>query len=231
MEQVTLAFQERKELKKSASRRLRVSGQIPAVVYGQEGAVSISVDAHEFSHRFASFGENTVIKLQNGKTVYEVLVKDYQDDILSGHIQHIDFYHVSATKTLHAKVPVHLTGTAIGVRNGGLLEQVSHEIEVECLAKDIPHDVKVDVAAIDMNESVYVRDLKFAAGIKVLTNPDAVLVHVISTRSLDSVPDTEVTTSPATDEAAASATPAAGAAAAPGAAKGAPAPKAQEKKA
>ena len=97
MEQVTLAFQDRKELKKSASRRLRVSGRIPAVVYGQEGAVPISVDAHEFSHRFASFGENTVIKLQNGKTVYEVLVKDYQDDILSGHIQHIDFYHVSAT--------------------------------------------------------------------------------------------------------------------------------------
>jgi len=228
MEQVTLAFQERKELKKSASRRLRVSGKIPAVVYGQDGAVSISVDAHEFSYRFASFGENTVIKLQNGKTVYEVLVKDYQDDILTGHIQHIDFYHVSATKTLHAKVPVHLSGTALGVRNGGLLEHVSHEIEVECLAKDIPHEVKVDVSALDINASVYVRDLQFAPGIRVLTNLDAVVAHVISTRSLDSVPETEVTTAPATEEEAAAA--AAAPAAAPGA-KAAPAAKAQEKKA
>jgi large subunit ribosomal protein L25 len=229
MEQVTLAFQERKELKKSASRRLRVSGKIPAVVYGQEGAVSISVDAHEFSHRFASFGENTVIKLQNGKTVYEVLVKDYQDDVLSGQIQHIDFYHVSATKTLHARVPVHLTGTALGVRNGGLLEHVSHEIEVECLARDIPHNVTVDVSELDMNASIYVRDLKFAAGVKVLTNADTVVVHVISTRSLDSVPETEVTTAPAAEDAAAAGA-AAAAPAAPGA-KAAPAAKVQEKKA
>ncbi len=227
MEQVTLAFQERKELKKSAARRLRTSGKIPAVVYGQEGSVSISVDAHEFSHRFSSFGENTVIKLQNGKTVYEVLVKDYQDDILTGHIQHIDFYHVSATKTLHAKVPVHLTGSAVGARNGGLLELVSHDIEVECLAKDIPHDVKVDVSALDINDSVYVRDLKFADGVKVLTNLDAVVAHVISTRSLDSVPETEVTTSPGTDEAAAASVPGDPAAAG----KPAPAAKAQEKKA
>jgi large subunit ribosomal protein L25 len=220
MEQVTLAFQERKELKKSASRRLRVSGQIPAVVYGQAGAVAISVNAHEFELRFASFGENTVIKLQNGKTVYEVLVKDYQDDVLSGKVQHVDFYHVSATKTLHAKVPVHLVGSALGVRNGGLLETVSHEIEVECLAKDIPHDIKVDVSGLDMNDSIYVRDLKFPVGVKVLTNSDAVVAHVISTRTLDSVPVTEVTGTPAAEAAPAAAT----------AAK-APAAKAQEKKA
>ena len=217
MEQVTLAFQERKELKKSASRRLRVSGKIPAVVYGQEGSVAISVDAHEFSQRFASFGEHTVIKLQNGKTVYEVLVKDFQDDVLTGHIQHVDFYHVSATKTLHAKVPVRLVGTSIGVRNGGLMETVSHEIEVECLAKDIPHEIKIDVTALDMNASVYVRDIKLADGVKILTNADAVIVHVISTRTLDSVPETEVTGTPAAESAA----PAAAA----------PAAKAQEKKA
>lgn len=217
MEQVTLAFQERKELKKSASRRLRVSGKIPAVVYGQAGAVAISVDAHDFELRFASFGENTVIKLENGKTVYEVLVKDYQDDVLTGKVQHIDFYHVSATKTLHAKVPVHLTGNAVGVRNGGLLETVTHELEVECLAKDIPHDIKVDVSGLDMNASIYVRDLKIPAGVKVLTNTDAVVAHVISTRSLDSVPDTEVTGAPAAEVAAPAAK--------------APAAKAQEKKA
>jgi len=193
-------------------------------VYGQEGAVPIAVDAHEFTLRFAEFGENTVIKLQNGKTVYEVLVKDYQDHILSGKIQHIDFYHVSATKTLHARVPVRLDGTAVGVREGGLLEQVSHEIEVECLARDIPHEVRLDVSGLGMNEGIYVRDITLAAGVKILTNGETVLVHVISTRTLDAVPETEVTGAQAVEAeaAAAAAAPAAGAA---------PAAKAQEKKA
>ena len=118
---------------------------------------------------------------------------------------------------------MHLVGTAPGTREGGLLERVSHEIEVECLAKDIPHDVKVDVSALGMNDSIYVRDLKFAPGIKVLTNIDAVVAHVISTRSLDSVPETETA---ATETAEADA-----AAPAAGAASAAPAGKVQEKKA
>jgi large subunit ribosomal protein L25 len=218
MEQVTLANQDRTQLKKAASRRLRASGQIPAVIYGQADVVSISVDAHQFSLKFAAVGENTVIKLQNGKTEYEVLVKDYQDDILTGHIQHVDFYHVSATKTLHARVPVHLSGNPVGVRNGGLLEQVTHEIEVECLAKDIPHAIKVDVSNLDLHQGVSVRDLTIPAGVKVLTNGDSVVVHIVTTRAEVEAP------------AAAAAAPAEGEAAAP-AEGAAPAAKAQEKKA
>lgn len=215
MEQVTLAFQDRTQLKKAAARRLRDSGQIPGVVYGQNGSVSISVDAHQFSMQFAEFGENTVIKLQNGKTVYEVLVKDYQDDILTGRIQHIDFYHVSATKTLHAKVPVHLAGSPVGVRNGGLLEQVTHEIEVECLAKDIPHDFKVDVSGLDLHQGISVRDLPIPTGVKVLTSGEAVVAHIVTTRA-----EVEAPVAAAAEEG--EAAPAADAAAAP---------KAEEKKA
>ncbi len=216
MEQVTLAYQDRTQLKKAASRRLRNSGQIPAVVYGQNGAVSISVDAHQFSMKFAAAGENTVIKLQNGKTEYEVLVKEYQDDILTGKIQHVDFYHVSATKTLHARIPVHLTGNAVGIRNGGLLEQVTHEVEVECLAKDLPHDIKVDVTNLDVHQGVSVRDLAVPAGVKILTNGDSVVAHVVTTRAEVEAP--AAVAAPAEGEAA----PAEGAA---------PAAKAQEKKA
>ncbi|MEI8092694.1 MAG: 50S ribosomal protein L25 [Spirochaetales bacterium] len=189
MEQVTLAFQERADLKKSASRRLRLAGRIPAVVYGQGTKASISVDAHEFGIRFASFGENTVIKLQSGKTSYEVLVKDYQDNVLTNEVQHIDFYHISATKTLHTNVPVHVTGSAIGVRNGGLLETVVHELEVECLAKDIPHSIVVDVAALEIGNSIKVGDIVAPSGVKILSSPDAVVVHVISTHGLADVPE------------------------------------------
>ena len=192
MEQVTLAFQERAELKKTASRRLRKSGRIPGVVYGQGKPVAISVDAHEFSLRFPSFGENTVIKLESGKTVFEVLVKDYQDDILTNSVQHIDFYHISNTKTLHTKVPVHVEGSAVGVRNGGLLEIIVHEVEVECLAKDIPHGIRVDVSVLDLGGSVRVSDLVAPKGVKILSNGDGVVAHIISTRGLSDVPVAEV---------------------------------------
>lgn len=213
MDQITLAFQERTELKKSASNRLRASGKIPAVVYGQGTLAHVSVDSREFLKKFSSFGENTVIKLQGGKTAYEVLVKDFQDDILTGQVKHIDFYQVSTTKTLHAKVPLHLKGNPVGVRNGGLLEHLLHEIEVECLAKDLPHSLDVDVNSLELGASVHVSDLKVPAGVKLLANAQAVVAHVISTRGMAEEAAPAV-------EAAAEAAPAA-----------APAGKAQEKKA
>ena len=191
MEQITLAFQERSERRKSAARRLRTSGRIPAVVYGQGAPLAISVDSHEFSTRFASFGENTVIKLQSGKSVFEVLVKDYQDNLLTNQVQHIDFYHISATKALHAKVPIHVDGTAVGVRNGGLLETVIHEVEVECLAKDIPHGIRVDVTALDIGNSIKVSDLPATKGVKILTNADAILVHIVFARNTIETPVAE----------------------------------------
>jgi len=191
MEQITLAFQERSERRKSAARRLRTSGRIPAVVYGQGAPLAISVDSHEFSTRFASFGENTVIKLQSGKSVFEVLVKDYQDNLLTNQVQHIDFYHISATKALHAKVPIHVDGTAVGVRNGGLMETVIHEVEVECLAKDIPHGIRVDVTALDIGNSIKVSDLPATKGVKILTNADAILVRIVFARNTIETPVAE----------------------------------------
>jgi len=222
MDQVTLGFQERTETRKTAAKRLRTSGRIPAVVYGQGAPASISVDSHEFSMRFASFGENTVIRLQNGKTSYDVLVKDYQDNLLTNQIQHIDFYHVSATKTLHANIPVHISGTAVGVRNGGLLEHLVHEIEVECLAKDLPHSFTVDVTSLDIGSSFHLRELTAPQGVKILTHEDTVLAHVISTKNLNVEAAPVVEAAPEAEAA-----PAAAAKPAPGAG----APKAPEKKA
>jgi len=182
MEQVTLEFQERTERKKTAAGHLRAKGRIPAVVYGQGLSVAISVDAHDFSYRFSSVGENTVLRLQNGKTSYQVLVKDFQDDILSGNIQHVDFYQVSETKTLHAKIPVHVTGSPLGVRNGGNLEVVTHEVEVECLAKDLPHSLEIDITELALGDSVCVRDLPVTKGVKILTSQDTVVAHVVNPR-------------------------------------------------
>ncbi len=185
MDSLTLAFQDRTDLKKAASRRLRASGRIPAVVYGQGKSVLISVEESEFSQNFHRFGENTIIQLKNGKTALDVLVRDYQDDILTGKIRHIDFYQVNSTKTLHAKVPLHLVGTPIGVREGGLLEQLVHEVEVECLPKDLPHEIKVDVASLAVGQSIHASEVNAISGVKFLLNAETVVAHVISTKTLN----------------------------------------------
>jgi len=118
-------------------------------------------------------------------------VKDYQDNLLTGQLQHIDFYHISATKALHTKVPIHVDGTAVGVRNGGLMETVIHEVEVECLAKDIPQGIRVDVTDLDIGSSIKVGDLRSAKGVKILTNADAILVHIVFARNTIEVPVVE----------------------------------------
>ena len=209
MESLTLAFQDRPDLKKANVRRLRTSGRIPAVVYGQGQSVPISVEETEFSQNFKQFGENTIIKLQNGKKTFQVLVRDYQDDLLTGRFQHIDFYEVSTTKTLHTKVPLHLAGTPAGVRAGGLLEHLIHEIEVECLPQNLPHEVKVDVTGLEIGQSIHVSELQVFSGVRYLAGADAVVAHVINTKNLNVEP-----AAPAADAAAADAasTPAAGAA-------------------
>ncbi|NNM55319.1 MAG: 50S ribosomal protein L25 [Spirochaetales bacterium] len=202
MDSLTLAFQDRTDLKKAAARRLRASGRIPAVVYGQGKSVSISVEEAEFSLNFHRFGENTIIQLKDGKTSFDVLVRDYQDDILTGKIRHIDFYQVSSTKTLHAKIPLHLAGTPAGVREGGLLEQLVHEVEVECLPKDLPHEIKVDVSNLLVGQSIHAGDLAGFAGVKFLLNADTVVAHVISTKTLNVEATPVVEETAATDTAA-----------------------------
>jgi large subunit ribosomal protein L25 len=212
MESLTLAFQDRPDLKKANARRLRNSGRIPAVVYGQGQSVPISVEETDFSLNFKHFGENTIIKLQNGKKIFQVLVRDYQDDLLTGRFQHIDFYEVSTTKTLHTKVPLHLEGIPAGVRAGGLLEHLIHEIEVECLPQNLPHEVKVDVLALEIGQSVHVSQLPEFSGVRYLASADAVVAHVINTKNLNVEPVAPVTEAVAADSTA----PASSTAGAPG---------------
>ena len=178
MERKTLSAQERLELKKGASGRLRRSGKIPAVLYGHSGTSPITIDNREFSHKFKQISENTIINLQVGEKAYDVLVKDFQEDILKGRITHIDFYEIERGKVLRAKVPVHIRGSAPGVREGGILETLSHELEVECLPKDLPESIDVDISGLEIGMSIHVSDLELAEELKILTSPDQVVALV-----------------------------------------------------
>lgn len=209
MEQQTLNVYIRETLKKGSAGRLRREGKIPAIVYGRGEPTPIAVDAREFGNKFHTVSESTIITLQADGKSFDVLVKDYQSDIMSGKILHIDFFEVESGKALRARVALHLVGTPIGVREGGVLEHLMHDVEVECLPKDLPAGIDVDVAAVKTGFSLHVGDIVFPEGVKPITPADQVVMTVTHVKAAPAAAEAEA----AEGEAAAggAAAPAAGA--------------------
>ncbi|WP_455381085.1 50S ribosomal protein L25 [Salinispira pacifica] len=194
MEQKVLQGDLRTAIGKGPVGRLRRSGKIPAVIYGHEKSHSISIDEREFGQKFKTISENTIITVKTPEGDHDVLVKDYQEDLLSGRITHIDFYEIVSDRLLRTHVPVHLTGNAPGVREGGVLESLLHEIEVECFPRDIPQSMVVDISALGIGDAVHVSDLAVAEEVRILNAPDQVIVTVAHQRI-------EVVAAPAGEEA------------------------------
>jgi len=233
MSKVVLQAKNRQKAGSSESRRIRRSGRIPAVIYGRKGeAVPIDLDAIEFVKGTKGISESTIVKVDVDGKSYDAFVKDTQRNIIDGNILHIDFYEVESGVALRAKVSLHLHGNPIGVREGGMLENPLHEIEIECLPKDLPERIDIDISELKANQSLHVRDIKLGAGVKLLSNPDQV-VALVKFAKIEVVTPTAEEAAAAAAAAAAvpGAAPAAGAAAAPGAADKKAAPAAGEKKA
>jgi large subunit ribosomal protein L25 len=182
MEKKTLDATVRTDLKKGGSRRLRNEGLIPAVMYGHKEPVHIAVDAHEVNTKFHALSENTIIGLEGLKENHDVLVKDYQEDITTGKIIHIDFLEIEKGKTLRTHVPIHTKGTSEGERMGGQLDVILHEVEVECLPKDLPEIIEVDVSAMSIGDSIHIGDLPEIAGVKILNSSESVVCNVAHIR-------------------------------------------------
>ncbi len=186
---VTLQAETRETRGKNEARRLRAAGRIPAVVYGAEKnkAIEISVDPKALSRLLHSeSGANTLISMQGldgGDT--RVLVKEYQLDPVSHKLLHADFYQVAMDKTLTVTVPIVLRGEARGVKQqGGIVDFVHREIEIECLPGDIPENITVDVSELLLNQGIRVRDLQ-TEGAKwtPISDPDTMIVHVVPPRA------------------------------------------------
>ena len=190
MEQKTLNGSVRSDFKKRASRRLRKEGKIPAIVYGHTGTHPVVVDAHEFSSQFHTVSENTIISLKTEKKTYDVLVKDFQENILTGMITHIDFYEIERGKALKTHIPIHLEGVSPGVREGGILEHPLHDVEVECLPKDLPGRIMVDINSLDVGDSIHIFDIEPPEGVKFLTSSENVVVAVTH-RKAEILPEEE----------------------------------------
>ena len=185
MEEKNLTAELRKEFKKGASRRLRKAGRIPAVVYGHDEPVSVSISGREFHKAFHTISESTLIRLAFDGKEKQVLVKDYQEDIIRGEILHIDFYEVEMGKALQTHVPIILDGSPVGVREGGVLEHGIYELEIECLPKDLPAEVHVDITELNIGDSLHVSDITAPEGVTILNNADQTVAVCASPRAME----------------------------------------------
>ncbi len=178
MEHKTLSVELRTLTGKGPSRRYRSEGKIPAVIYGVKENKSITLDSREFSRKFKRISENTLITLDFGKEKHEVLIKDYQENIIKETIEHIDFLEIEKGKLLKTNVPVTLTGNAAGVKEGGILVQKIKEVEVECLPKDIPENFTLSLDGLELGSSLHISDIEVVKGVSILVSADATVVVV-----------------------------------------------------
>jgi len=170
---------------KNDARRVRRDGKIPAVVYGAgKDAVSISVDPRQVSRILASeTGHNTIfdLALDGGKT--KAMIVDWQYEPVKGKLLHIDLKRIAMDQRLAVKVPVFLKGEAIGVKQqGGILEQMLREVEVECLPGDIPSHIDADVTELVFGRVLRVADLPHSDKVKFLTDENQPVAHVTSVK-------------------------------------------------
>ena len=183
MSKVVLAARSRVSKGSGEARRIRRAGRIPGVLYGRSGkAISLDLDAVELSSRLKTISESTIVRVEIDGKSHDAFVKDTQRNILDGKILHVDFYEVESGVLLRARVSVQVKGNPIGVREGGVLENPLHEVEVECMPADLPERIIVDVSTLGVNQAIYVRDLSLAKSIRILSDVDQMVAQVKLTR-------------------------------------------------
>ena len=167
---------------KNAARRVRVSGKIPAVVYGAgQDAVAVAVDPRVITKILHSdSGHNTIFDLNvEGSAVVKAMIVDWQHEPIKGALLHIDLKRIAMDKAMIVSVPIQLVGTPVGVKSqGGILEHVMREVEIECLPNDIPSHLDVDVTGLELHGIIHVTDLPHSGSIKFLGDENATVAHV-----------------------------------------------------
>lgn len=170
-EQVVLKAEVRSEVGKQIAKRLRAAGKLPAVVYGAKSeAMACSVDAKALENLLHEHGRNAIINLEAGGQTQSTIVKELQQDYLRGDMIHVDFHCIDLTQKIVVEVLLESEGIPEGVRNeGGILEQMLHHIELECLPTEIPERITLDVSALGVGDNLHVSDIT-------LENPEHTIV-------------------------------------------------------
>ncbi len=155
--------------------KIREQGRIPAIIYGhKKEPLAISLDARNFIEGLHH--ASRLMNVQIGKKTEKVIVKDLQYDYLGKDIIHVDLIRVDVTETVRVTVAIELKGTAKGTHEGGIIEEHTNHLEVECKVTDIPEIVVVSVKDIDVGDALYARDIQLADKVKLITDPSTLLV-------------------------------------------------------
>jgi large subunit ribosomal protein L25 len=167
---------------KNAARRVRVAGKIPAVIYGAgQEAVAVTVDPKVITKILHSdSGHNTIFDLNvEGSAVVKAMIVDWQNEPIKGKLLHIDLKRIAMDKMMRVSVPIQLVGVPTGVKTqGGILEHVMREVEIECLPGDIPSHLDVDVTGLELHGLIHVSDLPHSGSIKFLADENGTVAHV-----------------------------------------------------
>ena len=186
MPEVVVAKPREGKFNKNAARRVRAAGKIPAVLYGSGlDPVAVEVDPKHISKiLFSETGHNTIFDVEiPGKATAKAMIVDWQREPIKDQLIHIDLKRIALDKVLRVKVRVKLLGIPVGVKTeGGILDQVLRQVEIECLPADIPSHIDVDVSELAMYQVVRVSGLPHSDKIKYLTSEDATVAHVVSIR-------------------------------------------------
>lgn len=187
MELSTLKTTTRDGLGKGAARRLRAKGWVPAVLYGGgEDPLSLALDSSDFIHvMHAHAGEHAVVQLEvtdNAALNHPALIKSVQHHPIRGDVVHVDFLRIRLDQRIQTTVPVVLEGRSPGVIEGGLLDHQLRQIEVECLALEVPEVFAVDISSLNIGDSLHVSDMPKPEGLDILTDAQRAIVAVLAPR-------------------------------------------------
>ena len=183
--QVKLKVEPRTETGRSAARRLKARGIVPAVVYGgKEKSQPLQVSARDINAMLShASGENILVELEiaGQKATRPALLQEVQHSPVGGDVLHVDFHAISMDEKIQADVPLEALGIATGVKNfGGLLEQNLRVLGIECLPRDLPDKITVDVSALNIGDSIHVRDIKLPSGVTAKVQPDLTAFSVMA---------------------------------------------------
>lgn len=188
---ISLVATPRSERGKNASRRQRAQGLVPVILYGGgKESVSTTIVKREFAALLRSHGRNVIFTLNVDGASTPVKIAEMQLDPVKGTLIHMDLMRISLTEKSKFEVTVRTVGEADGVKNlSGILEVVTHSIEVRCLPRDLPSVIEVDVTALGIGDNFRIADLKLDGQIEVLDDPETVIATVVPPRVEETAPE------------------------------------------
>jgi len=177
----TLKIEKRDKTGKGEAKRLRKDGKIPIIIYGHGEETDHAIVSKKNLKSYLHEHKEEIIKLGSGKRK-NVVIKEIQYDPVTGEPIHIDFMHIHKGEKLKVSISLILDGTPVGVKEGGILEQWVREVEIECLPKDIPDELRIDIGKLRIGESLHIKDLSVGEGVKILLPLEEAFVSIMPPR-------------------------------------------------